>query len=385
MIEYALLFALGFLTAVLFGLMIAPAIQKRIVRFAEDRLKATMPLSPQEVRAQRDAARATYAAENAKTMQALRRERDKGVALMLQSERTHQEVRRLAGENTELQAQAAEMDIEVTTMRSTIRELEQRLADVRASFESLQRADGDKSETIRRLRKDLDRHTAEIDSLRIDVVARETEVEHLKSRVAGLRDEREALRADLKAENARTREMELRLERDGSRMRQLETKLAREAAAKADRESTLERGAEEIEKLKVRLKSAKQEIREATRALRTAGVKLPKQPTPSWKAASDAGEKEKAMSQGSDADTLSEDMRMRATALSERLTNSKSAAHDEALREEMAAIAAGMIALTAMREGDTSPIHGLLTGEEAEKHENGNSLAERAKELLSPK
>ncbi len=385
MIEYALLFALGFLTAVLLGLMIAPAIQRRIVRFAEDRLKATMPLSPQEVRAQRDAARATYAAENAKTMQALRRERDKGVALMLQNERTHQEARRLAEENTELQAQVTEMNVEVTTMRSTIRELELRVADMRASFENLQRADGDKSETIRRLKKELDRHAAEIDSLRIDVAARETEAEHLKSRVAGLRDEREALRADLKAEKAHAREMELRLERDDSRIRQLETKLARETAANANRESALERRAEEIERLKARVKTANQEIRDATKTLRTAGVKLPKQPTPSRKAASNADEKDKAMLQEPDADTLSEDMRMRATALSERLTNSKSAAHDEALREEMAEIAAGMVALTAMREGDTSPIHGLLAGEEAEKQGSRKSLAKRAKELLPSK
>ncbi|ASY64166.1 Chromosome segregation ATPase [Sinorhizobium sojae CCBAU 05684] len=385
MIEYALLFALGFLTAVLLGLMIAPAIQRRIVRFAEDRLKATMPLSPQEVRAQRDAARATYAAENAKTMQALRRERDKGVALMLQNEGTHQEARRLAEENAELQAQVAVMNVEVTTMRSTIRELELRVADMRASFENLQRADGDKSETIRRLKKELDRHAAESDSLRIDVAARETEAEHLKSRVAGLRDEREALRADLKAENARAREMELRLERDGSRIRQLETKLARETAAIADRESALERRAQEIERLKARVKTANQEIRDATKALRTAGVKLPKQPGPSRKAVGNADEKEKAMLQEPDADRLSEDMRMRATALSERLTNSRSAAHDEALRDEMAEIAAGMVALTARREGDTSPIHGLLAGEEGEKQGSRKSLAKRAKELLPSK
>ena len=39
-----------------------------------------MPLSPQEVRAQKDAARASYAAENARTSQVLKRERDKNVS-----------------------------------------------------------------------------------------------------------------------------------------------------------------------------------------------------------------------------------------------------------------------------------------------------------------
>ena len=43
MIEYALLFGLGFLTAILAGLLLAPAIHRRIVKFTEDRILATMP------------------------------------------------------------------------------------------------------------------------------------------------------------------------------------------------------------------------------------------------------------------------------------------------------------------------------------------------------
>jgi len=383
-IEYALLFALGFLTAGLLGLMVAPAIQRRIVRFAEDRLKATMPLSPQEVRAQKDAARATYAAENAKTMQALRRERDKGVELMLQKEKIHQEATRLAAENTDLQAQMADMNIEVTEMRSAIRELELRMANMRASYENLQRDNNAKADTIRRLSAELDKHEAEFHSLRIDLAARETEIEHLKSLAAGLRDEREALTADLKAETARAREMELRLGRDEGRIRQLETKLAREAAANADRESALEHRAEEIERLKTRVKTANQEIREATKALRAAGVKLPK-PTAASHAASGAGGKRKEPLEGPDRDRLSDDLRMRATALSERLTNSKTDAHDEALREEVAEIAARMVAFTAMREGEHSTINRLLAGDDANMQTGRKSLARRAKELLPSK
>jgi len=96
-IEFALLFALGFLTAVILGLLVAPAVHKRIVRFAEDRLKATMPLSPQEVRAQKDAARAGYAAENARTSQTLKRERDKNVNLLVQNGAIQKEAQRVAG------------------------------------------------------------------------------------------------------------------------------------------------------------------------------------------------------------------------------------------------------------------------------------------------
>ncbi|WEX76921.1 hypothetical protein PYH37_005274 [Sinorhizobium numidicum] len=385
MIEYALLFALGFLTAVVIGLLVAPAIQRRIVRFAEDRLKATMPLSPQEVRAQKDAARATYAAESAKTLQALRRERDKSVTLMLQNERTLQEARRLTGENADLHAQLADMNVEAADMRSVIRQLEQRLERMKATSETTERDRGIKDKAIRALNGKLDKHAADLDNHRIDQAARETEIEHLKSRLAVLRDEREALRADLKAESARAREMELRLGKDENLIRQLESRLARETAANADRESALERRGEEIERLKTKLKDVTQEVREATKALRAAGVALPRR-LEQKDAATDAVNSEpKRPARDLDTDGLSEDLRNRATALSERLANSKSGAHDDALREEVAEIAAGMVALTAMREGKPSPIHGLLAAEKARKQGTRKSLASRAKEILSPK
>jgi chromosome segregation ATPase len=358
-IEYALLFALGFLTAVVIGLLVAPAIQRRIVRFAEDRLKATMPLSPQEVRAQRDAARATYAVENAKTLQALRRERDKAVALMVQHERTLRDTRHLVSENTELQAQLADMNVEAATMRSAIRQLEQRLESMEAAAKSSARENGANSETVRSLQSRIDKQSADLDGLKIDLAARDTEIEHLKSRMRAMHDERETLRANLKAETARAGEMELRLTGDEARMHQLENRLARETAANADRESALEQRAAEIAHLRSQVK--------------TRGAKRSKH-----------ADGHDAATDGLDTTALSDDLRNRATALSERLVGSKSAAHDEALREEMAEIAAGMVTLTATREGDTSPIHGLLAGEDAEGQAGRRSLARRVKEMLEP-
>ncbi|WDZ75938.1 hypothetical protein PWG15_15145 [Ensifer adhaerens] len=384
MIQFALLFALGFLTAIIIGLLVAPAIHRRIVRFAEDRLKATMPLSPQEVRAQKDAARAAYAAENARTQQALKRERDKGVSLMLTNEKSLHEARRLSGENADLHAQLADMNVEAADMRSAIRQFEQRLERMKATLDSVERDNVSKSDEIQKLGVHLSQHAADIDNLKITLAARETEIEHLKSRIATLRDEREALRGDLKAETTHAKEMELRLSRDETRLHRLEDKLAREMATSADRESALERRAGEIERLKTKVKDTNQEMRDAAKALRAAGIAFPlrKERRPATEQAangsvspSDQPASEIAGSAAAD------DLRNRATALSERLTNSKSAAHDDALRDEVAAIAAGMVALTATNEGPSSPILNLLAGEEQGTTKR-ESLAKRAKDIL---
>lgn len=388
MIEFSLLFALGFLTAIIIGLLVAPAIHRRIVRFAEDRLKATMPLSPQEVRAQKDAARATYAAENARTLQSLKRERDKGVSLMLTNEKTLQEARRLSGENADLHTQLADMNVEAADMRSAIRQFEQRLERMKTSLDTVERDNADKAQTIQTLTSQLAQHAGDIDNLRLDLAARDTETENLKSRIATLRDEREALRVDLKTEGARAKELELRLARDDSRLQRLEDKLARELAAGADRESALERRADEIERLKTKVKDVNQDMRDAAKALRVAGVAFParKDRRASAEAqsenASRLGKSAEQSAAPLDTEALSDDLKNRATALSERLANSKTAAHDDALREEVAEIAAGMVALTATSEGDASPIPGLLATDEGSETAGRMSLAKRAKEIL---
>ncbi|HEV7310238.1 hypothetical protein [Ensifer sp.] len=391
MIQFSLLFALGFLTAIIIGLLVAPAIHRRIVRFAEDRLKATMPLSPQEVRAQKDAARAAFAAENARTQQSLKRERDKGVALMLANEKSLQEARRLSGENADLHAQLADMNVEAADMRSAIRQFEQRLERMKATLDSVERDNAVKSGELQKRDVALSQNATEVDNLRVDLAARETEVEHLKSRIATLRDEREALRGDLKTETTHAKEMELRLSRDETRLHRLEDKLAREMAASADRETALERRAGEIERLKAKVKDANQEMRDAAKIMRSAGLAFPlkKERRPAAEAPGNgsANRIDQAAQTNTEATSLStsaDDLRNRATALSERLTNSRTAAHDEALRDEVVAIAAGMVALTATNEGDASPILNLLEGESGDGPANRQSLAKRAKDLLPP-
>ncbi|OCP08022.1 MULTISPECIES: hypothetical protein [unclassified Ensifer] len=388
MIQFSLLFALGFLTAIIIGLLVAPAIHRRIVRFAEDRLKATMPLSPQEVRAQKDAARAAFAAENARTAQALKRERDKGVALMLANEKSLQEARRLSGENADLHAQLADMNVEAADMRSAIRQFELRLERMKATLDSVERDNAGKADEIQKRDVQLAQNAAETDNLRINLAARETELEHLKSRIATLRDEREALRGDLKTETAHAKEMELRLSRDETRLHRLEDKLAREMAASADRESALERRAGEIERLKAKVKDANQEMRDAAKTMRAAGLTFPLRKdrrASSEQSGNGAmvkpGQSAQPAGDMPDANTSADDLRNRATALSERLTNSKTAAHDEALRDEVAAIAAGMVALTATNEGTTSPILDLLSGNE-DGPAGRKSLAKRVKDML---
>lgn len=398
MIEFILLFALGFLTAVILGLLAAPTVHKRIVRFAEDRLKATMPLSPQEVRAQKDAARAGYAAENARTSQLLKREREKNVNLLVQNGAIQKEAQRVAGENADLHAQLADMNVEAADLRSAARQQELNIERLKATLADVERDNVKKGIDIKTLTRQLDHVSAEVDSLKIDLAAYDAEVENLKSRMAGLRDERETLREEIKAESAKSRELEARLARDETRLRQLDAKLAREIASNADKDNFLERRAAEIERLKAKVRESGTDLRDAAKALRAAGLTVPirkdKKPSPTSNA--DDQQATAAVTDNMQTDPITtrttaidltvatEYARNRATALADRLTHSTSDAHDDAIREEIADIAATMVALTAAKEGSNSPIPALLQMAKEADGSAGMSLAKRSRDMLPP-
>jgi hypothetical protein len=81
---------------------------------------------------------------------------------------------------------------------------------------------------------------------------------------------------------------------------------------------------------------------------------------------------------------LADDMRKRSAAVSERLLKATTGTgQDGAMREDIASIAAGMVALTALNEGPSSPILGLLPESTQRSEGERIDLAQRAATILS--
>ncbi|NNH33749.1 hypothetical protein C9413_31580, partial [Rhizobium sp. SEMIA 4085] len=81
---------------------------------------------------------------------------------------------------------------------------------------------------------------------------------------------------------------------------------------------------------------------------------------------------------------LAEEVRARSAAVSDRISKAKATTgNDSAMREEIASIAAGMVALTALNEGPSSPIRDLLPEDAGNEEGERVSLAQRAATILS--
>lgn len=351
MIEYTLIFAMGFMAAALLVMLVAPAVHQRVVRYTENRLKATMPLSPQEIRAQKDMVRALYAAENAKTQHDLTREREKTIGLTLKNETLSGEAARLVAETKELKVQIEDMSTEAADLRSRLRRGDVEMSTMRETLKRVEIAAAAKDVELEDRAHRIARLISDIDTMRIEAMSRDTEIDTLKTRIQGMRDEREDLRRENKLLSKRAKDAELRLAQEEHKVLRLEDVLARDAAERADASSLVERRTRELRDLRAKLKTANAQLREAQRALREAGIAIPDakdMPMP---------EDEIANSNlATDTTALEYDIRRSQTALTERLLKVKASTEDDAMREELGDIAAKMIVLTAAREGEQSVI-----------------------------
>lgn len=460
MIEYALLFGLGFLSTSLLVMLLAPAIHKRIVRFTENRLRATMPLSPQEIRAQKDMVRAAYAAENARTTQELVREREKSLALQFQNDTLSKEASRLLADYQGIRISMEDMEVEMGRLRSEAMRHENEAITLSETVRRMEEAAASKDVEIEQMLGRLQRLMREIDNLKIESAAREAEIENIKQRAQMLRDERENLRREAKFAAQRAKEAEQRLIQEEHTRLRLDDRLTRQIAENADREAALDRKAQELANMRERLKVANAAARAATRALRNAKILVPsaaegdfndppeeprieisarnlkpaaakpqtsapaRPATPAASAtqtpvaapvvaAASAPEVVAAPAPVRAASPapatpavaveehvaaipvapatpakpeidlvrMEEELRLRQDALTDLLLKADIPANDDALREEIADLAARMIVLTSLKEGRTSPLADILPQRPSGDIGSRSTLGERARTL----
>lgn len=419
MIEFVLLFALGFLAAALVALIAAPIIQRRIVKLTERRIRASVPLSAAEIRAEKDMARAAFAAETARLSVDLKHNREQLTQSVARGSRLSNDLVALRGQKISVEKAIEERDDSIRDLNAQINQRDVTITTLTGNFSDAARL----SEALKRelaARDDkINRLGAKIEELRIDLVTLDTEAENFKAQIRELRDERNVVRDLLTKSETSNRDLEIRLKNNDDRLTQSQDKLARSITSLTDRENALDRRIAEVERFRQKNRELSDEVRAAKSALKEAVSTVKKtgpavkpvapplqlrtvKPTPVSSGngkSSDKDEEEllRTPDQQNDADDEPDvdtdipeaekidRLRARQAALAERLLKADKSGNDPALRREIAVVAAMMVELTAVRDGNASPIHAILKGSE-DPALSGNtepSLASRVRELLS--
>jgi hypothetical protein len=183
MIETFMFFALGFLAASLLALVVIPFVHNRAERLTMRRIKASTPLSIEEIRADKDQLRAEFAMSTRRLELNIEQLRDK----------TAKQLAELGRKALVVNRQKVELDAKTATI-SALRKRGARAPwhpagedefSVKAEWlREAERTLADKEAQVTRLRPELDERSRTADCQRIEIVALKMQIDALNDQVA---------------------------------------------------------------------------------------------------------------------------------------------------------------------------------------------------------
>ncbi|WP_162653034.1 hypothetical protein [Lentilitoribacter sp. Alg239-R112] len=417
MIELILFVALGFLAAALLGMIVAPAIYRRVVKLTERRMRSTVPLNAAEIKAAKDMERAAFAAENARISVELRKEREQLTEQRAGNSRLSDTVVKMRSQNLELQNDLNDLKQESGSLRSNLRIEESKLEKAQDALEDAQKSNTEKEKQILSMLDKANYLSTEMNSLRIENATKDTEAENLRSTIDSLRNEHRRLRNNQSELQNRAEKLKVELGIERQKTIKLEKRIDTAETQIANRDQKIEARNDEIKRLKEKMGAVRSETSDLRKSLKmseterrtlerklqrvekqlskhegrvpvehkSARIDTPK-PTPAFKETTSISKEElvyRSLSRSEIAERV-ERLRKRHNDLIEDLKRKSDNSPDSDHRRELAEIAAMMIDLTAAREGETSKIHDILKDHILTKPGSGKrpNLADRAKRRI---
>lgn len=368
MVQSILFFVLGFLTAGFLMLLVAPAVWRRAVSMTRRRVEAKLPMTLEEIRADKDSLRAEHAMALRKVEVQLKAAQEKLLSQAIELSRARETRKALDSEHAEKGQALSELEATRTAMRDEIDKRDEQVKALAAQLAEAERLLELRSQEIEEIGRLYDEATLSSSNRQIELVSRESELGKLSDDLLALRNQRKDMdrrASELEVDNKALREA---LKAETKRSGELEIKMERMVAQLSDRDDKIERREGELVRLRELIKRA-QQAQEAS-----------------------------AMTKGSEQSPERERVEARLTALmreNKRLKGelaqagrvAPAAGEDALLREQMHNLAAEVVALTARLEGPESPIGQALAanGKDATQI-NGErsgiiSLADRVRAL----
>ena len=225
MLEPALFTALGFAVAALLALMVAPAVWRQAVRITRNRIEASVPLTLNEIQADKDQLRAEFAMSTRRLEMNLDKLRERASVQVIEINRKRDQLSKVA-EDLRLR----QGDLDAATAEG--RRLETELADRETKLAKLEQELVETSNTLDIRAKQLDEYeqalkaaTADVDSHRAELKNRDARLETTSAEATRLAADIAAARADHERERERAERLAAALEDARTRIVELETAL----------------------------------------------------------------------------------------------------------------------------------------------------------------
>ena len=368
MIQATLIFILGFLSAVFLAVLVAPAIWRRAVALTRRRIEAALPLTMNEIRADKDAVRAEYAMATRKLEVTVRSLREQIAAQSVEVDRIRDDERRIMRERDEKAEEIAALRRQEAELRAALQKGEEEIARLAGLIAERDRLIGERDREIEKLGAMYDEASFNASSRQIDLVAQESKIEKLEEEASALREQHEAAQAGLRQMTAQAAELDQSVRAEKRRIVALERKLEKLTATLSDREEKLERRERDLERLRAKLGQASDSGRETAAKL--------------------AAEQDRAVRLREELAVQARELKALRAVHEKKLQAANGEGDGDAiesalLRERINDLAAEVVSLTARLEGPDSEIDRLLAAAPAggSSADGAPSLAERIRTL----
>ncbi|MFI0847301.1 hypothetical protein [Mesorhizobium sp. IMUNJ 23232] len=256
MIQSVLFFALGFLCAGFLALMVAPAIWRRAVRLTRKRIEASVPLSLDEIQADKDRLRAEFAMSTRRLEISVKEFRERASAQIVEIGRGREELRQLAAERDDQNRVLSDLEAKGAALRAELRQREEELRQYSNNLEEADRALEQRAAELEKLNGLYESASLSSTNRQVELLARESEVERLTDDLGTLKGERREVDRRLQDISVELRAAQETARVEKRKATELEKKLERMVATVADREETIERREKDLSQFRERLKTA---------------------------------------------------------------------------------------------------------------------------------
>ncbi|MEM7216160.1 MAG: hypothetical protein AAF423_11515 [Pseudomonadota bacterium] len=247
LLEIVLYFSLGFLAAVLLVLLIAPTIWNRAVILTTQRIKGALPLSLNEIQAERDRQRAEHAVTIRRLEMSMEELRQKATEQVIEVHSKRDEANRANRENREnllkidnLEKAAETMRCKLSANKERLEILElhsQELDALKLAYEELEHQNTEVSEELNRSKIELIASESREENLSATLTTINLPDDERTQQVKSLHEQITKLNRDLKEELGKSRKMNTALNSMAKKLAAAENRLAKQPVKRASSNS----------------------------------------------------------------------------------------------------------------------------------------------------
>ena len=197
MVQNLLIFALGFLCAGFIAVAAAPAIWARAVALTKRRIEATVPLTLNELQADKDQQRAEFAMTVRKLELGVKATREKLTLAQVEVTRLEAERQLLESQRDQLNARIAERDNQLADASDQLKRRAEKIGALEARQAELSGALEEKTSLLHDKELEISNLMIDADSRRIELATKMTEQERLAGEISEARSSRTSVEQNL--------------------------------------------------------------------------------------------------------------------------------------------------------------------------------------------